>query len=165
MAELRTLAHPFPPVYDQNSEILILGSFPSVKSVGEGYYYANPLNRFYAVISAIYGEDFVSADWQEKKMLLLKHHIALYDVIGRCTIIGSSDATIINAEPSDLLPILRKAKIRHIYCNGTKSFGLYQKYFQDISVPATMLPSTSPANARSRFDDLCIQWKRIFQAK
>ncbi len=163
MAELRKLSHPFHPLFDQASEIIILGSFPSVKSVKEGYYYANPHNRFYAVMSAILGEDLVSVDWNEKKRLLLKHHVALHDVIGSCQIEGSSDATIHNPKPSRLKAIIEESHISKVYCNGQKAYALYQKYFSDLALPVTVLPSTSPANAKMNLEDLIEIWGKALK--
>lgn len=160
MAELRKLAHPFHPLYDKASEIIILGSFPSVKSVKEGYYYANPHNRFYAVMGALLNEDLVSVDWNEKKRILLSHHIALHDVIGRCQIEGSSDATIHNPQPSRLKAILAESNISRVYCNGQKAYALYQKYFSDIPLPVEVLPSTSPANAKMSLSELIEVWSK-----
>ncbi|MCX5775332.1 MAG: DNA-deoxyinosine glycosylase, partial [Firmicutes bacterium] len=150
MAETRILSHPFPPVYDEHSEILILGSFPSVKSVEDGYYYANPLNRFYPMMSELFHEDFVKVPWADKRKLLLKHHVALHDAIGKIAIEGSSDAKIHHAEPADLKLIFEKAKIHHIYCNGAKAYEQFLRYFPEVKIPVTVLPSTSPANARMR---------------
>ncbi len=158
MAELRKLAHPFHPLFDEASEVIILGSFPSVKSVKEGFYYANPYNRFYAIMSELLHEDLVSVPWNRKKEILLSHHIALHDVIGSCQIEGSSDATIHNPKPSKLAEILAQTNIRAIYCNGQKAFALYQKYFSDIPLPVYVLPSSSPANARMRLEDLVHAW-------
>jgi double-stranded uracil-DNA glycosylase len=158
MAELRKLAHPFHPLFDEASETIILGSFPSVKSVKEGYYYANPHNRFYEVMGAILKENLVDVDWNEKKRILLAHHIALHDVIGSCQIEGSSDATIHNPKPSKLKDIIEASHIQRIYCNGQKAYTLYQKYFSDLSLPVVVLPSTSPANAKSSLPELIQIW-------
>ncbi len=163
MAELRKLSHPFHPLFNEASEIIILGSFPSVKSVKEGYYYANPHNRFYPVMSEILGEDLVSVDWNEKKRLLLKHHVALHDVIGSCQIEGSSDATIHNPKPSRLRTILAESHISRIYCNGQKAYALYQKYFSDVALPVEVLPSTSPANAKMSLSDLVQVWGKALK--
>jgi len=161
MAETRILSHPFLPLYDERSEILILGSFPSVKSVEDGYYYANPHNRFYPMMGELLHEDFASVPWVQKRALLLKHHVALYDAIGKIAIEGSSDAKIHHAEPADLKIIFDKCKIRHIYCNGAKSYEQYLRYFSNIPIPVSMLPSTSPANARMRLTDLIDAWSVI----
>lgn len=163
MAETRILSHPFPPVFDEHSEILILGSFPSVKSVEDGYYYAHPHNRFYPLMSELFHEDFVNVPWVQKRSLLLKHHAALYDAIGKIAIEGSSDAKIHKAEPANLKVIFEKAKIRHIYCNGAKSYEQYLRYFSGIAIPVSMLPSTSPANARMRLKDLVDAWSVILK--
>lgn len=162
-AKIRVLTHPFPLLYDANSKILILGSFPSVKAVEEGFYYANPHNRIYRLMSGIFGEDFVDVPWPTKKELLLKHHIALHDVIGHCRIIGSSDAKISDVKPSKIREIFEIANIRKVLCNGAKAYQEYVRFFSDINIPVVQVPSTSPANAKMRLDDLIIAWKIALQ--
>lgn len=157
---MRYLSHPFPLLYDENSRILILGSFPSVKAVADGYYYANPHNRFYKVMSAILGVNLVDVQWEEKKQLLLKHRIALHDSIGYCHIYGSSDAKISNVQPSDLHTIFRNAKIEKVICNGAKAYQEYMRFFQNVNIPVASAPSTSPANAKIRLDDLIAAWRK-----
>jgi len=162
-AKIRILNHPFPLLYDANSKVLILGSFPSVKAVEEGYYYANPHNRFYKLMSALFDEDFVDVPWPKKKELLLKHHIALHDAIGYCQILGSSDAKISDVKPSGIREIFDNAKIKKVICNGAKAYQEYMRFFADIAIPVVQAPSTSPANAKMRLDDLIVAWKDALQ--
>lgn len=158
-SEIRSLAHPFPLLYDTNSRVLILGSFPSVKAVAEGYYYANPQNRFYKVMSALFGEDFASVPWKSKRIILLKHHIALHDAIGYCQILGSSDAKIRDVKPSNIREIFAHATIQKVICNGAKAYQEYVRFFSDVKIPVVQVPSTSPANAKMRLDDLVDAWR------
>ncbi len=155
------IIHPIPPIYDENSEILILGSFPSVKSREEGFFYGHPQNRFWKVTSAVYGED-VPRTIPEKKAFLLRNHIALWDVIGSCDIVGSSDSSIRNVSPNDLSMILNHADISNIYVNGQTAYKYYCKYSEKVTGrQAICLPSTSPANAAWSADRLTIAWSCI----
>ena len=151
------VTHPFEPVYDKNSKILILGSLPSVRSRADGFYYGHPQNRFWRLMSALYHEEF-SQTAENKKQFLLKHGIALWDVIASCEIENSSDSSIRNAVPNDLERILSTAEIRMIYTNGKAADKLYRKYYQR---EAMCLPSTSPANAAWSFDKLLQAWEKI----
>lgn len=145
--EYRTLQHEFSPVWNPESEILILGSFPSVKSREEGFFYGHPQNRFWRVMAAVTGQD-VPKTVQEKKELLLKKHIAIWDVIQSCQIKGSSDSSIRNVVPVDLEPLLKQSDIKRIYANGKTAERLYNRYLlEQTKYPITALPSTSPANA------------------
>lgn len=155
----RHIKHPFPPVVDENCTILILGSVPSIKSVEQNFYYGHPQNRFWKVLSALYCEDFVSADKNSKKDLLLKHHIALYDSVEECDILGSSDAHISNVVPADIESIIENTKISKIFCNGATSLKYFEKYHKNLT--ATLLPSTSPANASWTLENLIESWKII----
>ena len=121
------IKHPFPPLYDKGSKVLILGSFPSVKSRENNFFYGHPQNRFWKVISAVLGEKLPESI-EEKKQLLLSHNIALWDSIASCDIKGSSDASISNVVPNDLSEIFDNADIAAIFCNGKKAFELYRKY-------------------------------------
>ena len=153
--------HPIAPVYDEHSRILILGSFPSVRSRETGFYYGHERNRFWAVLSGLLNEPLPTSI-DEKKQMLLKHGIALWDVIGSCNIVGSSDAKITNAVVNDLHPILDTANIRCIFINGTQAYRLYEKYMQPLTgIPAVRLPSTSPANAAWSLDKLLGAWSVI----
>ena len=153
--------HEFGPEYGPDSEILILGSFPSVKSREVQFYYGHPKNRFWKVLAAVYQDEeplFVP----EKKAFLRKHHIALWDVIESCDIAGSSDSSICNVKVNDIGKILTEAKIRAVYANGKKAESFYQKYVEPATGrPITGLPSTSPANAAFSMERLLLHWKQI----
>ncbi|MBR3595999.1 MAG: DNA-deoxyinosine glycosylase [Clostridia bacterium] len=153
--------HPFLPLYDENSEILILGSFPSVKSREEMFFYGHPQNRFWKVIAAV-TKNQIPETIPQKKELLLKNRIALWDVIASCEITGSSDSSIKNVIPNDITEILNNSKITRIYVNGKTSEKFYNKYIKErTGVSAICLPSTSPANAVWTLDKLISEWKRI----
>lgn len=159
---MSSIIHPFPPLYDDNSEILILGSFPSVKSREEMFFYGHPQNRFWKVIAAV-TESKVPENISEKRELLIKNRIALWDVISSCEITGSSDSSIKNVVPNDLSEILKNSKIKRIYVNGKTSEKYYNKYIREkTGINAVCLPSTSPANAKWTLEKLQEEWKRIF---
>ena len=150
--------HPFGPLYNENSRVLILGSFPSVKSREQEFFYGHPQNRFWKVMAALFGAP-VPQTIEEKKALILDHGLALWDSIGSCEITGSSDASIRNAEPNDLRIITGSCDIRAIYCNGKKSLEVYNRYIEPVlGRPAEALPSTSPANAAWSLDRLTEAW-------
>lgn len=152
------IEHPIKPVYNQHSKVLILGSFPSVKSREEGFFYGHPQNRFWKVLSAIY-QVKIPETIEEKKTFLLEHQIAVWDVIQSCHIVGSSDSSIKNVIPNDLNRILQQAAIEKIFVNGKKAQQLYEKYIQPvIGREAIYLPSTSPANAAWKLDKLVKVW-------
>lgn len=164
MAEYQTLTHTFGPLYDKDSKILILGSFPSVKSREAGFFYGHPQNRFWKVIAALTGSA-VPQTIDEKKALLFAKHIALWDTIYQCDIIGSSDSSIRNVTPTDLHRILDTADIRRIFCNGAASARLFQKYQQEtLGRTAIRLPSTSPANAAFSLERLIREWQPVREA-
>ena len=155
------IQHPIEPVYDKNSKILILGSFPSVKSREAGFFYGHPQNRFWKVLSAVC-ESEVPTTIEEKKAFLHENHIAVWDVIRSCDIEGSSDSSIKNVIPNDLGLILEEADIKQIYVNGKKAEQLYQKYiFPKNKRKAICLPSTSPANAAWSLEKLTEEWRKI----
>ena len=155
------IVHPFPPLYDENSQILILGSFPSVKSREAMFFYGHPQNRFWKVASRIFGAP-VPETIDEKKKFLLSNKIALWDVIASCEIKGSSDSSIKNAVPNDLSEILKKADIKHIFVNGKTAEKYYNKYTKDtVGKAAVCLPSTSPANAAWTVERLVKAWEII----
>lgn len=159
--EYQHIRHEFDPVYDRNSEILILGTLPSVKSREQRFYYGHKQNRFWKVIATLYGEA-VPVTIEEKKKILLRHHIALFDVIAECDIAGSSDSTIRNVVPTDLSVILKQAPVRKIFANGNKAYDLYMKYsYEKTGMEASRLPSTSPANAAYQMERLLQSWKVI----
>ena len=150
--------HPFPPLYDKNSKVLILGSFPSVKSREQMFFYGHPQNRFWKVVSAVMGT-VTPATIEEKSDFLHSNHIALWDVIASCDITGSSDSSIKNVVANDLTEILENADIRQIFVNGKTAEKYYNKYIRDtIGSEAVCLPSTSPANAGWSVDRLVEAW-------
>lgn len=153
--------HNIPPLFDGRSEILVLGSFPSVRSRAEGFYYAHAQNRFWRTLAGVFREP-VPADVTEKKAFLLQHGIALWDVLERCEITGSSDASIKSAVPNDIPSLLSKSKIKRVYTNGKTAFTLYEKLvFPLTSIHSVLLPSTSPANAAVSPEELIEKWKAI----
>ena len=157
------ITHPIPPFYDRDSEILILGSFPSVKSREQMFFYGHPQNRFWKVMAAVFSDE-VPDSIPDKKSFLMKHHIALWDVIGSCDIKGSSDASIGNVVPNDLSVILNKADIRKIIVNGRTAEKYYNKFIESVvGRSAVCLPSTSPANAAWNLERLAMEWKREIQ--
>ncbi len=165
MQEYQHIIHPFGPLYDEKSEILILGSFPSVKSREQQFFYGHPQNRFWKVIAGILSVP-VPETIEEKKMMLLAHSIALWDVVAECDIIGSSDSSIKNVVPTDLGQILESAQIRQIFTNGgtaTKMFEKYQK--KRLGRDACGLPSTSPANAAWSLERLQAAWGKALCIK
>lgn len=152
------LSHPFPPLYRADSRILILGSFPSVKSREQRFFYGHPQNRFWRVIAGVL-QCPVPQEVPEKKELLLTHGVALWDSIARCEIAGSSDASIDHVVPNDLSPIFAAADIRQVFCNGRRSWEIYHRYNESLTGrPAICLPSTSPANAAWTYDRLLQAW-------
>lgn len=159
MQEYQHISHEFGPVYDENSEILILGSFPSVKSREVQFYYGHPQNRFWKVLAYILKTE-VPQTIEEKKTMLLENHIALWDVIESCSIVGSSDTSIKDVIVNDFSKILAGTQIKKIYVNGAKAYDLYHKYGEkQTGIKAIKLPSTSPANAAWRLERLCEAWK------
>ena len=155
------IIHPIPPLYDKDSKILILGSFPSVKSREEAFFYGHPQNRFWKLLAGILSEDKPETV-EEKREFLHRNHIAVWDVIYSCDIIGSSDSSIRNVVPSDLSEILESSDIKQIYCNGAKSYEYYCKYQEkETGRKAKKLPSTSPANAAFSIERLAKEWKKI----
>lgn len=153
--------HPIEPIYDKNSRVLILGSFPSVKSREQGFFYGHPQNRFWTVVSSVY-ESETPCTIEEKKAFLLANRIAVWDVIKSCDIEGSSDSSIKNAVPNDLSLILEYADIENIFVNGKKAEQLYKKYIlPEIKREAVYLPSTSPANAAWSVERLADEWRKI----
>lgn len=161
--EYQHLWHTFEPVYDEQSRVLVLGTFPSVKSREHQFFYGHPQNRFWKVIAAIINDE-VPVTIQEKKELLLSHHIAVWDVIQSCDIIGSSDSSIRNVVPSDINRILEQASIKKIYGNGAKACELYDRYLlPDVNEPIFRLPSTSPANAAWSLERLVGEWKVVYE--
>lgn len=160
---LQHLIHSIQPVYDRNSRILILGSFPSVKSRESLFFYGHPRNRFWPLLAQLLDEP-VPGSVEDKKSFLLRNRIAVWDVIASCDIEGSSDSSIRNAVPNDLRPILKTADIRAIFTNGGVSAKLYDKYcLPQTGIQAVRLPSTSPANAGFSMERLKNSWSLIRQ--
>ena len=154
------IIHPIPPYYDKESSILILGSFPSVKSREQQFFYGHPQNRFWKVIAHVF-DDALPDTIDEKKTFLKRHHIALWDVIGACDIKGSSDSSIENATPNDLSGILDTARIDGIFVNGKTAEKYYIKYTErETGIKAVCLPSTSPANAAWNIEKLVDTWRK-----
>lgn len=159
MSEYTHITHTFEPVFDKHSRIIILGTLPSVKSREQNFYYGHPQNRFWKVLAAITQSD-VPQTIQEKQALLLRSHIAVWDVVQECDIIGSSDASIKNVTPTDLKRILAESDIKALFANGKTAAKLYDK-FQKNSTDRQIitLPSTSPANAACSLEDLIVKWR------
>ena len=155
----------FGPVFDRNNKILILGSFPSVQSRAAGFYYANPQNRFWRVLAAVYREA-VPETVEEKRALLLSHGLALWDVLERCEIQGSSDASIRAAVPARIETVTDCADIRRVLVNGSTAAKYYARYLEaKTGIPAVCLPSTSPANASYRLERLTELWGKALRAE
>ena len=163
MTQYQHVKHTFEPVYDENSKILILGSLPSVKSREQGFYYGHPQNRFWKVLARL-------LEWEEpntieeKKRMLLKNGIAIWDVLESCDIIGSSDSSIKNPVAADIPGLLKKTNIRKIYVNGTTAGKYYKKYIQSLTgMEAVVLQSTSPLNCRYNLEKLTENWSVILK--
>ncbi len=155
------ISHPIPPVYDRDSTILILGSFPSVRSREEGFFYGHPQNRFWKVVSAVFDAE-EPCTVEEKKAFLLRHHIAVWDVICSCDVVGSSDASIKNVSANDLSLILNNAGIRAVFVNGKTAYRYYERFSEGkTGRKAVCLPSTSPANAAWTLERLIEAWRCI----
>lgn len=159
------ITHPFPPLFNKDSEVLILGSLPSVKSREQMFFYGHPQNRFWKLIAKIFDEE-VPQTIEEKKALLERNHIALWDAIYSCDIEGSSDASIRNVTPTDLRPIIEGSKVKRIFCNGKTSWKYYHKYQEkELGIEAFALPSTSPANAAWNLERLAEAWQVIKEGR
>lgn len=161
MPEYTHIRRTFGPVYDNNSRIIILGSFPSVRSREANFYYCHPQNRFWPLLARLL-ECEMPESIEGKKEVLLKNRIALWDALDSCDIIGSSDSSIKNAVPVDIMQILNSADIRKIFCNGGASHTLFIKYLTPLcGITPVKLPSTSPANATWSVDRLYSEWAQI----
>ena len=171
--------HQIPPVWNERSRVLILGTMPSPKSRAAGFFYMHPQNRFWRVLPAVFGETLrlpnnpnnaadVETAKNERRQFLLEHKIALWDVLASCDIQGAADASIKNAVPNDFAQIFEGAKIRRVFCAGQTAFKLWQKHCAALYEPfcqqsAACLPSPSPANAAWSFDRLLAEWKIILE--
>ena len=161
---LTHIVHPIAPFYDASSKILVLGSFPSVKSRESGFFYGHPQNRFWRLLVRLFDEEKLPETVEEKAALLKCHHIAAWDSIHSCDIKGSSDSSICNVEPNDFSDIFSTADIRQVFTNGRKSHEIYMKYcFPNTGREAICLPSTSPANAAWSMDRLAEAWSVILE--
>lgn len=155
------IKHPFPPLYDEHSTILILGSFPSVTSREQMFYYGHPRNRFWVVTAAVFGSP-VPGSIDQKKEFLHANHIALWDSIASCDITGSSDSSIKNVTANDISSLIAGTRISRIFCNGRTSYEVYRKYVKNRTLMgAVCLPSTSPANASWSPEKLTAEWRII----
>ena len=153
--------HKIPPIYTENSKILILGTIPSPKSRENSIFYGNPQNRFWKVLSQILKEPFPNTN-EDKISIAKKYNIAIWDVLYSCDIEGASDNTIKNPVPNNLNKIINQSQIKYIFTTGTKAFQLYNKYcFNDTKIEAVLLPSTSPANFRYSTEKLCLEYSII----
>ena len=156
-----SVLHTISPVYDENSRVLILGSFPSVRSREVGFFYGHPQNRFWRTLANLFDET-VPRTIDEKRAFLLHHGIALWDVIASCEIVGSSDSSIRNVQPNDLSAVLERAPIGAIFTNGKTAHRLYCTYLRQITGrEAICLPSTSPANAAWSQERLNDAWSVV----
>ena len=153
--------HPFAPVFDENSRVLLLGTMPSPKSRESQFYYAHPQNRFWRILAALFQEEIPSGN-AARTEFILKHHLALWDVLHSCEINGASDASIKSAVPNDLSVVLNKAPIRALFCTGRKSWFFYHRLIEPvIGRTAVCLPSTSPANCAVSIEKLCESYRQI----
>lgn len=163
VARMEHIIHPLAPVFDANSRVLILGTMPSPKSRTAGFYYAHPQNRFWRVLSAVYQEPLPESK-EEKQRFVLRHGIALWDVVKECDIIGASDASIRNPVANDVAALLVKTQIRAIFTTGTTADRLYRVLLQkSTGMPAVRLPSPSPANCAVSLEALTDSYRIIWQ--
>ncbi len=151
------LNHPFTAIYNSDSQILILGSFPSVASREQKFYYGHPSNRFWRILEELFKSKPLNTI-EEKRAFLLQNKIALYDAVQSCTIINSEDASMKKIIPTQLDSILKNSNIKKVFANGNKA---YEVCVKQIGIEVIKLPSTSAANARFRFEDLLLEWKQI----
>lgn len=155
------IVHPLKPLFNSESKTLILGSFPSVKSRDDNFFYAHPQNRFWRVISALYNSEIPKTN-EEKIKLILKNNLALYDVIYSCDIVSSADSTIKNVTPSNLTEVIINSKIKRVFVNGKTAEFYYKKYLENsLKIKCVCLPSTSPANANFTLEKLIDKWQII----
>ena len=161
--ESKRITHAFCPVFDSESRVLILGTMPSPKSRELGFYYTHPRNRIWPVLAEIFGEKIPKTP-EEKENFVLRHKIALWDVLAECDIEGASDSSIKNAVPNDMSVIFEKADIRAVFTTGAAAAKLYKKHIEaKTGIEAIALSSTSPANAKTGFDKLCEEYKKILE--
>lgn len=155
------VTHEFPALYDRESRVLLLGSIPSPKSREMAFYYGHPQNRFWKVMAAVLGES-VPETIAQKKAMLKKHHVALWDVLDSCTIVGASDTSIEDPVVNNIKDLVKKSKVTHIFCTGATAHKLYQKLCaKDVGIDAVKLPSTSPANCAVSLEKLVEAYKKV----
>jgi hypoxanthine-DNA glycosylase len=159
--DVKHQTHEFPPLIEKDAKILILGSFPSVKSREQSFFYMHPQNRFWKILGALFNEDSYSMSIEERKEFIIKHHIGLYDVIEECDIKGSDDNTISNVVPTNLKKLIEGTNIRTIFLLGNKSYEYFVKYNPELVDIGIKLPSSSPANASMNLDKLIKAWSII----
>ena len=161
-AKTEKIVHPFTPIYDAHSRVLILGSMPSAASRQQAFYYAHPRNRFWPTMAAL--DDSLLETVEQRTAFLHRRHFALWDVIASCTITGSSDASIRDIQVNDFQPLLAATEIKTIVTTGKTAGRLYQKYAQaETGMEALILPSTSPANAAMSLDQLITAYRVLFE--
>ena len=173
-SDLKKIIHQIPPVWDSESEVLILGTMPSPKSREAGFFYMHPQNRFWKVLPAIFGEPLLypsnspdrDAAISERRDFLLRHHIALWDVLASCEISGAADSSIKNVIANDFDQILSHSKIKRVFCTGKTAWSLWkktcaEKYEEPYRLTVECLPSTSPANAACSLEKLIEAYKVI----
>ena len=157
------VTHEFPALYDRESQVLMLGSIPSPKSREMAFYYGHPQNRFWKVMAAVLGKD-IPETIPHKKAMLKKHHIALWDVLDSCTIVGASDTSIEDPVVNNIGELVKKSKISRIFCTGATAYNLYKKFCaNDVGMEAIKLPSTSPANCAVSLEKLVEAYKVILE--
>ena len=157
------ITHAFSPVFNNESRVLILGTMPSPKSRENGFYYSHPRNRFWPVMAAVFEEETPTTT-EERTAFLLRNKIALWDVLAECDIEGASDSSIKNAVPNDLSVILNSAEIKAIFATGATAAKLYKKFIEpETKIPVITLPSTSPANAKVKFEELVEEYKIVLE--
>ena len=158
---MKKIKHELEPIYKKDSEILILGSIPSVKSREQGFYYAHPKNRFWQVLAIILKEDLPETI-EEKRVFLERNKIALWDVLASCNIEKSSDASIKNIKVNNINKLIKETNIKKIFTLGKKAYDIYQKeVFPKTKIAAIYLPSTSPANATFHLEELVKEYQII----
>ena len=160
-AKRTRVTHEFPALFDRESQVLMLGSIPSPKSREMAFYYGHPQNRFWKVMAAVLGEN-IPETIPQKKAMLKKHHIALWDVLDSCTIVGASDTSIEDPIPNNISALVKKSKVTRIFCTGATAYNLYQKLCaKEVGIDAVKLPSTSPANCAVSLEKLVAAYKEI----
>ncbi len=160
-AQYQGIEHPFAPVFASDSRVLVLGTFPSVKSRENAFYYGHPQNRFWRLLAALFDTD-IPITIPQKKHLLLQHHIALWDVLASCDITGSADSSIQRPVPNDIGTLLAQTSVHTLYANGQTAAALYRRWCEpQTGKPIIALPSTSPANAAWTLEKLISAWEPV----